>query len=144
MQDGLFKDGPKTYRVGRAIFLFAGGTAPTFEEFRDRDDDRPFIDAKGPDFVSRLRGHLNVESIDAPAGQVPDTHLMFRRAMLLRSILSRKRPQFFDGDILRIDDAVTNAFLRSAAFPPWRTVTRGHHRDVEGDPSVRKIQPALS
>jgi hypothetical protein len=58
MQDGKFKAGESMYRIGRAIFVFAGGTFDTFEEFKTfvtKDENKKL---KGPDFVSRLRGHL--------------------------------------------------------------------------------------
>jgi hypothetical protein len=127
MQDGLFKDGTKLYRVGRAIFLFTGGTKHTFEEFCERIEDREFVDAKGPDFISRLRGHLNVQSIDSQNEEV-DTELMFRRAMLLRSILMRKRATLLDGESLRIDAAVINAFLR---VPRYRHGVRSMEAIIE-------------
>ncbi len=36
MQDGTFRDGPSIHPLGRAIFVFAGGTAHTFEDFSDQ------------------------------------------------------------------------------------------------------------
>jgi hypothetical protein len=34
MQDGVFADGLYTHKIGKAIFVFAGGTAATYAEFR--------------------------------------------------------------------------------------------------------------
>ncbi len=33
MQDGLFKDGETMHPVGKSIFVFAGGTSNTFQQF---------------------------------------------------------------------------------------------------------------
>ncbi len=65
MQDGKFKaaESEGSYTVGRAIFVFAGGTADTFEKFEGNV--RKETSAKGPDFISRLRGHLNILPINA-------------------------------------------------------------------------------
>ena len=61
MEDGTFKaaegkaaEGNESYRVGKAIFAFAGGTAETFKEFQESVGQKK--DVKGPDFISRLRG----------------------------------------------------------------------------------------
>ena len=66
MQDAKFQSNGQTYRFGQAIFIFAGGTCNNFEKFNKtnhrekkvRDDFRML---KGPDFVSRLRGYVNIK-----------------------------------------------------------------------------------
>ena len=72
MQDGKFQNGQLTHTLGKCIFVFAGGTSPTFETFGPPDPDRTkdstteseaqrdFRFAKGPDFKSRLDAFLNV------------------------------------------------------------------------------------
>lgn len=131
MQDGKFKAGESMYRIGKAIFVFAGGISWTFSEFYDQQKDMDdFKDAKGPDFVSRLRGHLNISGINpslrrngqnalAEANCVPGREsigpvLMFRRAVLLRSLLEDYLKEIFDSNtgIARIDRRVIRAFLR--------------------------------
>jgi len=131
MQDGKFSDGQFEYKIGKAIFVFAGGTADTFEEFSERlhpsgarpakpspegKTGRPvevnLRDAKGRDFLSRLRGHINVFGPGAPAG----TNLI-RRALVLRFNLKKRFPTLFDArDHLRIDPAVARAFLTVADY----------------------------
>lgn len=116
MQDGKFKGDDGTFQVGRAIFVFAGGTSYTFEDFcKDPEKDPKFKDAKGPDFISRLRGYLNIGDInpEEKATEISDI-LMFRRAIVLRSILEEKAGTIFDLDTkeIRIDDKVTKAFLK--------------------------------
>lgn len=121
MQDGEFQQGQITHPIGPAIFVFAGGTRSTMEQFAadvERDELRA---AKGTDFVSRLKGFVNVIGPN-PVGGDPatDPHYLIRRAILLRSFLSGSEPQLFgDGDgkgRLRIDEGVLRAFLRTIKY----------------------------
>jgi hypothetical protein len=98
MEGGTFKHPDEgVFRLGRGIFVFAGGTATTYKEFEEQgtrkteDGGEVFRDAKGPDFLSRLRGHVNIKGINfAPfPGQNDDKLYPLRRAVILRSILHR-------------------------------------------------------
>ncbi|MBC8353834.1 MAG: ATP-binding protein [Planctomycetes bacterium] len=103
MQDGEFKDESGVHPIGRSIFVFAGGTRSSYErfqknapdvEFRDSDfnttdAEERFRRAKGPDFVSRLRGFINVMGPNRQRGPINDNAFIIRRAMLLRNILER-------------------------------------------------------
>ena len=115
MQDGKFMDGDRTYKIGRAIFVFSGGTAHSFREFSvERKDAESFRAAKGPDFVSRLQGHLDIQRIDSDG---PVTKLlMFRRAILLRSLLEKNLGIIIDDKeidkVARIDEGVIDGFLQ--------------------------------
>ncbi len=117
MQDGEFRDGEAVHPIGRAIFVFAGGTRNSFEEFStpSADGESPataaFRAAKGPDFLSRLRGYVNVRGPD-PVHQ-GDRAAILRRALVLRSLLARKVPSLMtrEGN-LAIDPGVLRAFLR--------------------------------
>ena len=60
MQDGAFRDGESVHPIGKAIFVFAGGTSSSFKDFSEQGDTDTFKNAKGPDFVSRLRGYVDV------------------------------------------------------------------------------------
>lgn len=64
MQDGVFRSAGLTFTMKRAVFVFAGGTAPTFDQL-GRSAPQRFRAAKGPDFVSRLRGYLDLPGINA-------------------------------------------------------------------------------
>jgi hypothetical protein len=117
MQNGKFKAGESMYRIGRAIFVFSGGTEHSFDEFAAKCRNDPIVRAaKGPDFLSRLRGHLSVKGIDSKAGV--DDILKIRRAILLRSILKRKCSYIFDPatDRASIHEAVIHAFLNVARY----------------------------
>lgn len=122
MQDGVFSDGQFSHQIGRAIFVFAGGTAHKFAEFAMT----PGLDrgVKAPDFLSRLRGHVNVFGFN-PA---TNTNLL-RRAMVLRVALVKRFPALFGRDkALRIDPAVINAFLHA---PEYRHGARSIEATVE-------------
>lgn len=91
MQDGLFRGQAQDYRVGRAIFLFSGGTAERFADFQDKliNDDDKRKQVKLNDFLSRLRGHLDVQSLNEREGDdEPEKRLIkIKRALFLRSLL---------------------------------------------------------
>lgn len=91
MQDGQFHGHNQDYRIGRAIFLFSGGTAETYKEFREKLSDKKTRELRAQvklnDFVSRLRGHLDVLSL---SDEKPSSQLQrVRRAILLRSVLEK-------------------------------------------------------
>ena len=77
MNDGEFLHGGRRVPCKRAIFFFAGGTADTYDDFSRPGDYPKFRDAKGPDFLSRLDRHLDIEGPNA------DPRLL-RRAFFLR------------------------------------------------------------
>ena len=78
MQDGKFYYDGRPIAIGRAVFVFAGGTADRFDDFEDRHKEY-FVHRKGPDFVSRLRGFLDIEGINT---HQPERYL--RRALALQ------------------------------------------------------------
>ena len=120
MQDGTFQQGQVVHPIGGAIFVFAGGTSARLRDFAGNDDDA-FRHAKGPDFVSRLKGHVDVVGPNPRGGDADaDPHCRLRRAILLRAILLRDRPNLFTQDggrrHLRIDGGVLRAFLEVGAY----------------------------
>lgn len=82
MQDGKFLHNGDVIPLRRAVYVFAGGTAETMEQFSDFSRLHEFQRAKGPDFISRLRGFLDVQGPNAEPR-------MLRRAVLFRAELSR-------------------------------------------------------
>ena len=119
MQDGKFQQGQITHPIGRAIFVFAGGTSETMQLFDRGASDPEFRAVKGPDFVSRLKGFVNILGPN-PKTDVADPFFLIRRAILLRSILARDARQFFnrrDGkDMLEIDSGVLRALLQTRRY----------------------------
>jgi hypothetical protein len=120
MQDGSFQQGQIVHPIGKAIFVFAGGTSASLEDFA-ANSSAEFRLAKGPDFVSRLKGNVDVVGPD-PRGGDPDAdpYYRIRRAILLRAILLRDRPGLFERDgglaRLQIDSGVLRAFLEVARY----------------------------
>ncbi|MBP0115998.1 hypothetical protein [Bradyrhizobium vignae] len=82
MQDGQFLHNGNIITLRRAVYIFAGGTAPTMRQFSEFDRLPEFQRAKGPDFISRLRGFLDL------CGPNEEPR-MLRRAVLFRAELSR-------------------------------------------------------
>ena len=60
MQDGRFQEGQLIHPIGRSIFVFAGGTATSMADFGQGLSADDFRAVKGPDFVSRLKGFVNI------------------------------------------------------------------------------------
>jgi hypothetical protein len=146
MQDGKYQDGSAVYYVGRAIFVFAGGTHATMAEFirKAKVDEHEAerysptaIAEKVPDFVSRLKGFVDVPTLDYSVekfGQneriVIDAATALRRAYLLRSFLEDSAgdleetvPHKQDSALqpvlrkrLNVDPGVVAAFLRVKSF----------------------------
>jgi hypothetical protein len=86
MHDGEFLHEGAVIRLKRAIYVFAGGTADTMHEFSNPRSAASFRAAKGPDFVSRLRGYLDVQGPNAQPRA-------WRRAILLRNELQNRASQ---------------------------------------------------
>lgn len=121
MQDGVFQEGDSVHPIGKSIFVFAGGTSNTYAEFcmeniSDENERmrlyKAFQDAKGPDFVSRLRGYVNILGPNQQ-DEKWDQLFVIRRAMLLRSLLERKVPHLIGHDgKAQIDSGILRAMLK--------------------------------
>ena len=151
IQDGTFQEGPVTHNVGRAIFVFAGGTHKSWASFRQaalsplslspgiehgaRVDGEHgngasshAVGAKGPDFLSRLKGYADIQSLNHLDGSDDgfSPAVAFRRAILLRAKLkalasglvqtiadTETRHKF---ERLNVDEGIVRAFLRVPEF----------------------------
>jgi hypothetical protein len=124
MQDGTFQEGQITHPLGRAIFVFAGGTSTTMENFSQALTPEVFRAVKGPDFVSRLRGYVNIMGPNRQKGEggltVNDPHYIIRRAIVLRVMLKLHWDTLFQKenaiDLLHIDPGVLHAFLEVSHY----------------------------
>jgi hypothetical protein len=92
MWDGEFVHEGETYELKNAVFIFAGGTAERFEDFEMRHAGY-FGVRKGPDFVSRLAGFLDIEGLNTYG---PGRYL--RRALILQHALGKR------SEILKLGD----------------------------------------
>jgi len=122
MQDGSFIQGQIIHPIGRAIFVFAGGMCQRMEDFNGWKDASAFKQAKGPDFVSRLKGYVNVLGPNprTGGGVRSDPAHIIRRASALRSMLLRDAKHLFaekEGDFVpNIDPGVLRAFLHTRDY----------------------------
>ena len=122
MQDGKFMEGKILHPLGKAIFVFAGGVCPSIEDFVHETETRR--EAKAPDFISRLRGYVNILGANPPQTSndknVSDPFYLVRRAILLRSILWQNAPKFFENrdsrGKLNIDSSVLRALLKPRQY----------------------------
>jgi ATPase family associated with various cellular activities (AAA) len=160
MQDGKFQSGQLTHTLGKCVFVFAGATSWDFEHFGPAPSptnaaetkalgeilmdafvrnartkaEEEFRLKKGPDFVSRLNGHINVlgpnrrllynfatGTWDQP--DVTDITFPVRRALLLRSFVKAKH-----GDVLDPDRDLLNALIRQ---PRYKHGARSMEKIVE-------------
>lgn len=123
MQDGRFQHGQITHPIGSAIFVFAGGTSPSLNLFGRDLEPSAFRAAKGPDFVSRLKGYVDIKGPNRQAENADpdaDPYYVIRRAILLHSLLKRSNPELFEKvagkQILHIDRGVLRAFLQTSLY----------------------------
>jgi hypothetical protein len=120
MQDGKFQQGQISHPIGRCIFVFAGGTSVSMAEFGGGLSGDNFKTAKGPDFVSRLKGFVDILGPNPvkSVGNTPiqDPYFVIRRAILLRSILKRNVPDLFTKDKLNIDSGVLRALIKTREY----------------------------
>lgn len=113
MQDGAFTDEGGKHPVGKCIFIFAGGTSHSFDEFAGRaNSDNPeekqrFKEAKCPDFISRLRGTVDILGPN-PTGD-NDRGYLLRRGILLRSLCKKASPH--ESEPVSVSDDILKAML---------------------------------
>ena len=120
MQDGRFQEGQISHPIGRSIFVFAGGTAVRMTDFGQGLAADRFKAVKGPDFVSRLKGYVNILGPNQVRNEnmptTEDPYFIIRRAILLRSILKRNVPDLFENGKLNIDSGVLRAMLKTVEY----------------------------
>jgi hypothetical protein len=145
MQDGKFQEDQVTHRIGKCVFVFAGGTSYDFANFSPSEKARgaagddvaagaetgltrfeKFKLAKGPDFVSRLSGYLNVAGPNRRQKYDADRHdwvddddpldLCFpvRRALLMRA--TGRFVGAAEGKEMDIDGGLLTAFLEIGKY----------------------------
>ncbi len=115
MQDGRFQEGQLSHPIGSCVFIFAGATSHTFEQFGpspDMNDEwKEYKLKKGPDFMSRLDGYYNVlgpnpRQLSDGNDDPEDTSAPLRRALLMRLFLCGNAESR-----LKIDSGLLRALL---------------------------------
>lgn len=122
MQDGEFLDFESMHPIGRAIFVFAGSTYNSFKDFYDfcnssNMQSKSFsgldscrsISNKCPDFLSRLRGFVNILGLNR-ANEEDETYIILR-AIQLRSLIEASAPNILSGNSANISCGLLNALI---------------------------------
>jgi ADP-ribose pyrophosphatase YjhB (NUDIX family) len=121
MQDGTFRDGEHEHPIGKAIFVFAGGTSHSFASFSqkstayEKTERENFIQNKGPDFLSRLRGYADVLG---PTQRSPsDFGAMLRRAIVFGYNLKKQTDEMGEtSPIIQLENPLAYALLRVSGY----------------------------
>jgi len=120
MQDGAFREDQIVHPIGRAVFVFAGGTSARMQDFGKGLDSKTYRSSKVPDFISRLKGFVNILGPNSQGNADSDPYYIIRRAILLRSILQRNASHLVEKKagkkIVNIDRGVLRAFLRIGEY----------------------------
>jgi hypothetical protein len=115
MQDGEFSEGGAIHPVGRGIYVFAGGTCFSYQEFTQCKDEGE-RSAKKPDFVSRLRAFIDVKGPDCTPDWSHDRFYMIRRALLLHSSLDSHAKGLRQEQGYEFHEGVLRALLRTRKY----------------------------
>ena len=70
MQSGKFLYNQVEYKIGRCIFIFAGGTCATHKAFIDKCKETGMKKVKAPDFLGRLKATLDIPSLSRPRDRI--------------------------------------------------------------------------
>ena len=113
MQDGKLFKGDELIELGKAVLFFAGGTAPTLEEFERRAalDPKEFRAKKVPDFISRLQCFIDIQGINNEVDERP-----IRRALVLKHLLSKRWPDRSSEKGFPMSEELTRKLLSNTHF----------------------------
>jgi hypothetical protein len=127
MQDGKFQEGQVTHTIGKCIMVFAGATCykmenfGVFDESKDKDKIEHFKLKKGPDFISRIHGYIDILGPNPGLSwdkvtckwELDSTDICYpvRRSLFIRQILGLK-----ENEPLNIDWGLLNALLKVAKY----------------------------
>ncbi|MGH8613216.1 MAG: ATP-binding protein [Gammaproteobacteria bacterium] len=114
MEDRSFFDERIEYHIGASVFVFAGGTQSTFDDFAKAAKDKK--SEKAPDFLSRLTASLDVLGTE---NRTPGSAM--RRALILRAELDQRL-----GENVKVDADMAKYLLGTSSRwvswirPRWR------------------------
>lgn len=113
MQDGEFLNNRESVQIHKAVFIFAGGTASSFEEFEERAkmNRADYQEKKVPDFISRLRGFIDVQGINNL-----DDDREIRRAVVLNYLLNARWPKKRNQGSFPIQESLVERMLANVHF----------------------------
>lgn len=107
MQDGCFFHNGSQFPINKSVFIFAGGTAERYQDFQ-RKHAEYFANRKGPDFISRLRGYLNVEGLNIADRR----QRIIRRSLILQFQVGKRSSGLKNDDgTINVSDDVLRRLL---------------------------------
>ena len=122
MEDGSFQGGQIMHPIGRAIFIFAGSCSHSLDEFKNKIESLDTsnltdnADSKGKDFISRLKGHVDIIGPNPHKNNFDSTYGI-RRAILIHSIMINRFPEYTNAKgIINIDEYVLDALLTTKYY----------------------------
>jgi hypothetical protein len=155
MQDGRFQEGQLNHAIGKCVFVFAGGTSPSYEEFgpspAKNEAWHRFELRKGPDFLSRLDAYYNVAGPNRrtlPSPRNPrrpdpkDVCYPLRRALLIRGLLGCGPDERLDFDSDLLDALLLVPQYRHGSRSLEKLVSS--LRRAAGEPIRRSSLPAAA
>ncbi|MDO5649862.1 MAG: ATP-binding protein [Gallicola sp.] len=104
-------------KINNCVLFFAGATSTSFKNFfpKTKEELLTFQNIKGTDFVSRIKGALDIISLNQV--NLEDKSYIIRRAIVLRSALEEYAGDIIDeNDRARISDALIDAFLYASSY----------------------------
>ena len=150
MQDGTFQEGQITHTIGRCVMVFAGATSYKMETFgvfdKVREDEmaEDFKLKKGPDFISRIHGYINIPGPNPAivqhhdgtwATDPDDVCYPVRRALFIRQIMGLK-----EFDHLEIEWGLLNALLKVKKYKHGARSLTNLLKNLKENSGGRKIQ----
>ena len=151
MQDGTFQEGQVTHTIGKCIMVFAGGTSYKMELFGAIDEIKEptkfqdFKFKKGPDFISRIHGYLNITgpnpgiTMNMTTGKwdidKSDVCYPLRRSLFIRQILGLK-----DDKPLEIDWGLLNALLKVKKYKHGARSLTNLLKNIKENSDGRRLQ----
>lgn len=111
MQDGEFMEHGTVHPVGGGIYIFAGATRRSFQEFSDGNGQEE-REAKKPDFISRLSAFIDVRGPNGSPNSIEDPLFIIRRAFLFHHALDAHAKHLRGRGGYEIEPGILDAFLR--------------------------------
>ena len=115
MQDGEFTDQGRVHPLGGGIYVFAGATRHSFDQFC-AGSNKSDLEAKKPDFISRLRAYIDVRGPNGNPNTIEDRMYTIRRAFLLNHYLETNAPYIKQGNQFQVEPGVLDAFLQITRY----------------------------
>jgi hypothetical protein len=130
LQDRQFSIAGTVHHLPHSIFVFAGGVTHSEAEFKTKVEDKAYINAKLPDFDTRIKAYLTVQSIvprkDRLLSEADENYsVSVARAMLVRSMLRNHVPT-----ARRIEKKAAIALLVSYGYDVARALERIFERGI--------------